>query len=188
VEPSVTDPYLVTPRVRLRQYAAADFANLLELNSDPEVMRYLTRRADALEETQFTVERTRHYQQRFDGRLGLFMAELAADSAFIGWFLLRPDKSDPDNTGVLELGYRLKKAFWRQGYATEVSERLVAKAFGELAAEAVFAQAMTEHMASRRVMEKVGMRFEREVVPDAPTGVPRYVVYRIHRAEWRQRT
>src|SRR5262245_62395886 len=107
-------------------------------------MRFLTPRANALEETQFTVERTLHYQQRFDGQLGLFMAELLGDNAFIGWFLLRPDTLDPDNTRVLELGYRLKKAFWRQGYATEVSERLVAKAFGELAAETVFAQAMTE--------------------------------------------
>jgi RimJ/RimL family protein N-acetyltransferase len=184
----VTDPYLVTARVRLRQYVAADFADLLVLNGDPEVMRYLTPRATALEETQFTVERTLHYQQRFDGQLGLFMAERLADSAFIGWFLLRPDKSDPDNTGVLELGYRLKKAFWRHGYATEVSERLVAKAFSELHAETVFAQAMTEHVASRRVMEKVGMRFEREVLPeDRPTLRP-FVVYRIDRTAWRHHT
>ena len=185
----MTDPYLLTPRVRLRQYAPTDFANLLELYGDPEVMRYVKRVGpDAQAEAHFTAERTLHYQQRYDGQLGLFIAEVLADNAFIGWFLLRPDRSDLDDRSVLELGYRLKKAFWRRGYATEVSERLIAKGFGELGAESIFADAMTENVASRRVMEKVGMRYERETIPDAPTNVTRWVVYRIHRRDSQQKT
>ena len=185
----MTDPYLLTPRLRLRQYVSTDFAHLLELYGDPEVMRYVTRvGADIQAEAQFTAERALHYQQRYDGQLGLFIAELIADSAFVGWFLLRPDKSDLDDRSVLELGYRLKKAFWRKGYATEVSERLIAKAFGELGAENIFADAMTENAASRRVMEKIGMRYEREFIPDAPASPTRWVAYRIHQADWEHRT
>jgi RimJ/RimL family protein N-acetyltransferase len=177
--------YLKTERVLLRQYLTDDFDRLLDLNSDPEVMRYLTNGVPSTrEEVASAVERTLLYQKKFDGKLGVFTAELLRGGEFMGWFHLRPDKADLENTRELELGYRLKRKFWGKGYATEVSLALVDKAFGELRAECVWAKTLAENMASRRVMEKVGLRFEREFIDSAFSAQVPSVRYRLFRAEW----
>jgi RimJ/RimL family protein N-acetyltransferase len=179
--------YLETARVRLRQYEAADFERMLELDSDPEVMRYLTGgRPSTLEEVRAGTERMLLYQRKYDDRLGAFLAELQETGEIIGWFHLRPDRARLDDTQELELGYRLKRQFWGRGYATEVSRALVRKAFEELGAQRVFAQALATNLASRRVMEKVGLHFERELAdpqdpPDSLTAI-----YRLSRDEWRK--
>jgi RimJ/RimL family protein N-acetyltransferase len=79
----------------------------------------------------------------------------SSTGTFIGWFALKPTA-----TG-LELGYRLKRAYWGQGYATEGSRALVDRAFTEMGAERVYAETMAVNVRSRRVMEKVGLRFVR---------------------------
>lgn len=177
--------YLQTKRVLLRQYHREDFEKLLELNSDPEVMRYLTNGVPGVREDVMSgVERTLFYQKKYSGELGVYTAELVERGEFMGWFHLRPAKTDLENTRVLELGYRLRRKFWGKGYATEVSLALVDKAFDGLNAESVFAQTLAQNMASRRVMEKIGMRFEKEFID---TEYPRQgpaVLYRLFRAEW----
>ena len=82
----------------------------------------------------------------------------------MGWFHFRRLKSDPDNFQKIELGYRLAKKFWGKGYATEISKELLRKGFLELGVEEVWAHAMKKNHASTRVMEKVGLRFEREEI------------------------
>ncbi len=64
-----------------------------------------------------------------------------------------------------ELGYRLKRSAWGKGYATEGSQALIDKAFSELGVQRVMALTYSEHVASRRVMEKVGMRLVRRYKP-----------------------
>src|SRR4051812_48901689 len=104
------DPiYLESERLRLRQYRDDDFELMLELDSDPEVMRYLPGPPGSRENLKTGVERTLFYQKKYDGRLGVFTTELIQTGEFVGWFLLRPDRFDLENTKVLELGYRLKK-------------------------------------------------------------------------------
>jgi RimJ/RimL family protein N-acetyltransferase len=158
------DLYLRTARARLRQLHDGDVENLVELNSDPEVMRYLGGGPAPREEAEMGVARTKMYRERYGGRLGVFSAELTETGAFMGWFHLRPDRKNLDDVKNLELGYRLKKEFWDKGYATEVSLALIAKAFDELGADSVFAVTDAENAASRRVMEKCGLAFEREYV------------------------
>ena len=60
--------------------------------------------------------------------------------------------------GDVELGYTLARAAWGRGYATELGRALLAYAFGELGAERVVAQVEPDNAASRRVLEKLGMR------------------------------
>jgi len=172
----VADLYLQTRRVRLRQLADGDVENLVALNSDPEVMRYLGGAPAPREEAEAGVARTKMYRERYGGRLGVFTAELSETGAFMGWFHLRPDRAKLDDVKNLELGYRLRKEFWGKGYATEVSVALIEKAFGELGADSVFAVTDAENAASRRVMEKCGLAFEREYVdPDWNRKTVRYV-------------
>ena len=90
---------------------------------------------------------------------GFWAAHLRDTEEFIGWFHLRPDKIEPQ---AMELGYRLKRKFWGRGLATEGSRALLGNAFGEWRYEMVCARTLAVNLASRRVMEKIGLRFERE--------------------------
>ena len=106
-----------------------------------------------------------HYQQ-WD-RQGFFAAEV--DGEFVGWFHLRPAMhTHVGEDGVLELGYRLHRTAWGRGYAAEGSRALVDLAFGELGTQMVVADTMAVNTASRRVMEKSGLRSHHE--PSARTG------------------
>lgn len=180
------ETYLETTRVRLRQYRDSDFPHIVELHTDPRVMRYLTLGVpETLEGTRAFVARTVRYQERFEKRLGVLTAELLQGGEFIGWFFLRPDEAEGVvNDKELELGYRLLQRFWGQGLATEVSRELLRRAFEDLQADGVYATATTDHVASQRVMQKLGMRFVGTSI-DSSGGQPEEIVtYRIDRATW----
>lgn len=147
---------LETPRLALRQFTEDDVNNLFGLNSDPEVMRYLTGGKPTPREKirdQIIPFHLAVYG-RLD-RLGTWAAESTATGEFLGWFHLRPGL-DHDITDV-ELGYRLRRSTWNKGYATEGSRALISMGFTDLGVERVFAHTMTVNTASRRVMEKCGL-------------------------------
>ena len=91
--------------------------------------------------------------------LGLLGGDREGTGGFIGWFHLRPREGDPDEEP--ELGYRLVASAWGRGYATEGSRALIRKAFEGCGARRVYATTMVVNVASRRVMEKAGLRFVR---------------------------
>jgi RimJ/RimL family protein N-acetyltransferase len=147
---------LETPRLILRQFTNDDVDNLFNLNSDPEVMRYLTGgRPTPREEIRDQIIPVHlAVYERLD-RLGTWAAESAASGEFLGWFHFRPGP-DSDITNV-DLGYRLRRSAWHQGYATEGSRALIRMGFTELMVERVFAHTMTVNAASRHVLEKCGL-------------------------------
>lgn len=101
------------------------------------------------------------YYDRFEG-FGFWAAIEKSSGEFVGWFHFRPLHGDTlDPPEVVELGYRLKQATWGKGYATEGSQALVARGFGEYGLKSIVAFTYGPHVASRRVMEKVGMRLTR---------------------------
>jgi RimJ/RimL family protein N-acetyltransferase len=188
----VTDIHIIgeTPRLVLRQFTEDDVDNLFGLNSDPEVMRYLTGgRPTPREEIrdQITPLHLAVYD-RFDG-LGTWAAESAATGEFLGWFHLRAGPG-ADITNV-DLGYRLRRSAWHQGYATEGSRALISLGFTDLGVERVFGHTMTVNTASRRVMEKCGLTLVRttpyegtEIIEGAEHGE---VEYAIIKSEWETR-
>jgi RimJ/RimL family protein N-acetyltransferase len=181
----VDDLYLETARVRLRQYRPEDLERLVALNSDPEVMRHLTGgRPGTRAEAEEGVARTLLYREKYGGRLGVYTAELRETGAFLGWFHLRPGKDRLDDVLNPELGYRLTRASWGRGLATEVSRALVRKAFTELDAASVWAQTLAANAASRRVMEKAGLRFEAEFPDHGHEAAGPGVRYRLSREAW----
>lgn len=93
--------------------------------------------------------------------LGYWVAVEKATGDWIGWFHFRPAPSDPSE---MELGYRLRKSAWGKGYATEGAGALVRKGFAERSVTRVTATALAANHASLRVMEKVGLRFERSYI------------------------
>jgi RimJ/RimL family protein N-acetyltransferase len=109
-----------------------------------------------------------------------------SSGSFIGWFALDPSTS---GDGALELGYRLRRQAWGRGFATEGASALVAVAFAPLGAERVWAQTMTVNTASRRVLERCGLRYVRTfhlAWPDPIAGTELGdVEYELLRRDWR---
>ena len=162
-----TPPFVLeTDRVRLRPLCEGDVAALVELDSDPEVMRYLHPTAPPSAEA--ALAWIRLLESQFYDRLpGFgFWAALDKDDAFLGWFHYRSSGDDP---AVAELGYRLRRAAWGRGYATEVARALVRKGFEELGIRRVVATALVENEGSIRVMQKAGLRLSRHFIHE-PTG------------------
>jgi RimJ/RimL family protein N-acetyltransferase len=148
---------LQTPRLILRQFTEDDVDNLFDLNSDPEVMRYLTGgRPTPREEIRDQIMPVHlGLYERLD-RLGTWAAESAATGEFLGWFHFRPGHGSDDITDI-ELGYRLRRSAWNKGYATEGSRALIGRGFTDLGVERVFAHTMTLNAGSRHVLEKCGL-------------------------------
>lgn len=155
--------YLQTERMDLRQLGPDDEENLFDLDQDPEVMRFLSGGIpSSREQVRAAVIRIEGLFQRYQGRFGLWAAIERGSGEFMGWFLFRPCKKDPDNVERIELGYRLKQKFWKKGYATEGSQAIIAKGFQELSLKEIFAETAKSNLSSQNVMKKVGLTFAKE--------------------------
>jgi RimJ/RimL family protein N-acetyltransferase len=147
---------LETERLILRRLTEADLDNLVELDSDPEVMRYLSggpaTPRDVIERD--ILPRLLHAYEA-SGGLGAWAAIEKASGDFLGWLSLRPHDGSPP--GEVELGYRLRRAAWGKGYATEGSRALIKKGFTEQGVQRVIATTYQYNLASRRVMERLGL-------------------------------
>jgi RimJ/RimL family protein N-acetyltransferase len=181
---------LQTPRLALRQFTNDDVDSLFDLNSDPEVMRFLTggRPTPREEIRDKVIPFHLAVYERFD-RLGTWAAE-STTGEFLGWFHFRPG-GGTDITNV-DLGYRLRRSVWNEGYATEGSRALIRMGFTDLSVERVFAHTMTVNAASRRVMEKCGLTLVRttpyegaDVIAGAEHGE---VEYALTKPEWEAHT
>ena len=149
--------YLETERLTLRPFAADEADLLIELDSDPAVMRYLSGGEPTAPEfvRDLVLPSLLAAYERWGGRFGLFAAFERDGGAFVGWFCLRPERDGP--LDEVELGYRLRQAAWGKGYATEVSRALLVRAFTELDVRVVWGETMALNLPSQKVMEKVGM-------------------------------
>jgi RimJ/RimL family protein N-acetyltransferase len=183
---------LETPRLVMRQFTADDVDNLFNLDSDPEVMRYLSGGLPTPREKirdQIIPFHLGVYD-RVD-RLGTWAAESAATGEFLGWFHFRPGRGSDDITNI-ELGYRLRRPAWNKGYATEGSRALISMGFTDLGVERVFALTLTVNAASRRVMEKCGLTLVRTFPYEEPYVIEGAehgeVEYALTKPEWAART
>ncbi|MEV8318392.1 GNAT family N-acetyltransferase [Streptomyces sp. NPDC059900] len=185
------DAYLETERLVLRCFTADDADLLIELDSDPAVMRYLSGgrpTAPQVVREQYLPRILAGYE-RWDGELGLFAAFEKDGGAFIGWFHSRPRPEGP--LDEVELGYRLRQAAWGKGYATEGSRALLAKAFTELGVRMVWAETMAVNHGSRNIVEKLKMTLT-DIIP-IPSGMEMIegsehggVRYEITKEQWKQ--
>ena len=171
--------YLETQRLILREFTELDIDNLVDLDSDPRVTLYINGGKPTPRDhvTEKILPRIMKYYRDLD-RQGLWAAIEKTNGAFMGWFHLRPNRANASET---ELGYRLKQKYWGRGIATEGSLALVKKGFEELGLDVIMAIADPDNGASRRVMEKVGLEYEQEMME--PDGFV-VVKYRIDRTDY----
>jgi RimJ/RimL family protein N-acetyltransferase len=181
--------FLETPRLLLRRFTADDVDHLVELDSDPDVMRFITGGVPTSREE--TVNEVLPaflgYYDRYEG-YGFWAVIEKATGNFLGWFHFRPGPEA--GPGEVELGYRLRKSAWGQGYGTEGSRALIDKGFAELGVQRVVAEAMAVNTASRRVMEKSGLRLVRTFHQPWPFPIEGDefgdVEYALDKAAWQQ--
>ncbi|MQA10965.1 MAG: GNAT family N-acetyltransferase [Pseudonocardiaceae bacterium] len=184
------DVFLETERMLLRRFTESDVDNLVTLDGDPRVMRFLNG-GDPISreeiETEVLPEILDHYKD-FE-EFGFWAAIEKGTGEFLGWFEFRPR----DGGGVtnIELGYRLRSSAWGKGYATEGARALIHKGFAEFGVRSVTATTMTVNVASRRVMEKAGLTLVRTFHQPWPAYVDGAehgdVEYRLAREEWQRR-
>ena len=178
---------LRTARLDLRDFTPDDVDVLVELDSDPQVMHYITggRTTPRTEITAEVLPAFLAYTDRADC-YGFWAAAERSSGHFVGWFHLRPEEGRPQDEP--ELGYRLRRAAWGKGYATEGSAALIDAAFSRWGARRVFATTMVVNVASQRVMEKAGLRRVRTFTQDWPYRIPGEelgdVEYAVTRDEW----
>lgn len=162
MKPPATEFVLATERFYLRQFGPGDARLLFELDSDPEVMRFITKGKPtplAKIENEILPRVLGYYQK--SSTQGVWAACLAAGDEFIGWFHLRPDKITPEE---MELGYRLKRSAWGRGLATEGSRALIQAGFRRWGCSKISARTLVGNLASQRVMAKAGLVYEGDFV------------------------
>lgn len=173
---------LETDRLILRPLTAEDADNLFQLDSDPQVMRYIN--GGIPTSYAAIVQNFLPTYTRVDPKFPHLRFWAALDQQnldFVGWFhfihvgqhplALRLKLAAEDD---IALGYRLHRNFWGKGYATEASRFLIQKGFQEWKVQRVVAWALRENLASTGVMKRLGMSLEQEfdfpadVLPNIP--------------------
>lgn len=151
-------PQIETARLRLRPFAAEDLDALASLLADPQVMRYLGQEGGQTMTRVEAEDILGKVMARWRERgFGHFAVLLKATQKLIGLCGLKLLDGTP------ELIYVLARNYWRQGYAAEAARACLRYGFEEIGCERIVAVTRPENVASQRVLEKIGMRYERVV-------------------------
>jgi [ribosomal protein S5]-alanine N-acetyltransferase len=146
-------PVIETQRLRLRRLRPSDEPDLIALDSDPDVMRYVGS-PPGVKSPDETLERVRQRIAADHGLMGFWRVESRAGGTFYGLAALIRMPAGDD----VELAYRLTPTAWGQGIAAEAGAALVEHAFRALGLPRVVAVTYPDNRASQRVLEKIGFR------------------------------
>jgi len=170
---------LTTPRLLLRQWRDEDLDALAPMYADPEVMRYI-RGGGVLsraETADYLVKMRRHWVEH---GFGLFAAEVRETGVLAGWVGLAVPLFLPEVLPAVEIGWRLGREHWGGGLATEGARAVLDFAFHDRGLDRLVSIRHVDNVRSGRVMEKLGMTFDRRTTVPGEAQHP-VVVYSINR-------
>lgn len=144
-----------TERLYLRDILPGDFDAFFQMHQDPEMTRYIGGVLDE-DTTRYKMEKWMAYAEKHPG-LGFWALIQKDNEACIG----RVSINYLETSKLIEVGYRLERTTWQQGYATEILDGLLAYAFHYLKLTKVVAIAHPNNIASQRVLEKNGFQYEK---------------------------
>ena len=146
---------LETERLILRRWRANDRPAFAALNADPEVMRHFPRRL-ARDDSDTLIARLQDHFAEFG--YGFGAVERKSDRALVGMVGLANARFDAPVCPAVEVGWRLARPFWRQGYATEAARAWLDHGFGTLRLPEIVAFVVPANAPSQAVMTRLGMR------------------------------
>ena len=165
-----------TERLVLCRPRASDLDDLVRYNQNERVMATLGG-VRSRDDTREYLDRQLDHWERYG--FGWWIVREARTERFAGRGGLR--HTTIEGRDEVEVGYGFLPEFWGQGLATELASASVQVAFGELRLVDLVAFTLPSNRASRSVMEKVGFRYERELMyADVPHGL-----YRLTASTWR---
>jgi ribosomal-protein-alanine N-acetyltransferase len=178
-------PILATARLLLRPWRQADREPFRALNADPQVMRYFPAPLDAAASDRLA--------DRIEANMamwgfGLWAVEVRCGPAFVGFVGLSVPAFAAHFTPCVEVGWRLARAAWGRGYATEAAEAALRFGFVEERLDEIVSITVPSNRASRAVMERLGMHhmpadFAHPSLPEDHPLRP-HVLYRLRRDAW----
>lgn len=148
-----------TERLLLREILLTDINGMYQLDSDPEVRRYVGKNhVTSMQQSVDAINLIR--QQYVENGIGRWAIIDKKTFDFIGWTGLKLVKAEINNhTNYYDLGYRLIQKYWGSGIATESAIASLEYAFNTLQIPEVFAIAECENIASNKILQKVGLHF-----------------------------
>jgi ribosomal-protein-alanine N-acetyltransferase len=176
---------LQTARLSLREWRAEDMAPFTAMNADPAVMEHFPILLSAAESAA-SMERAQAHIIRHG--FGFWAVEAPGVASFIGFVGIAHVAFDAPFTPAVEIGWRLARAYWGQGYAAEAARAAVADGFGRLGLREIVSFTVPGNWRSRRVMAQLGMThdaaddFDRPRLP-ATSPLRRHVLYRLRRGD-----
>ncbi|HEY5193678.1 MAG TPA: GNAT family N-acetyltransferase [Solirubrobacteraceae bacterium] len=181
-----TENELSTARLRLRRWREADREPFAELNADPYVMEYFPTRLTEVDSNRLIARIETGFDQC---GYGLWALELRATGEFVGFTGLDVPSFEAHFTPAVEIGWRLTRSAWDQGYATEAAQASLAFGFEDARFGEIVSFASTANLRSQAVMERIGMTHDTADDFDHPEledGDPlrRHVLYRISVHDW----
>ncbi len=176
-----------TARLLMRRWRDDDRAPFGALNADPAVMEHMT--------TTLTREQSDAFMDRVDAcwderGFGLWAVEVPEVVPFIGYVGLSPADAEV-GAGTVEVGWRLARDHWGNGYASEAAHEAMRFGFEQVGLDEIVSFTVPQNERSLRVMERIGLRRDPGGDFDHPRVDPvthpelvRHVLYRIGHAEW----
>lgn len=180
---------LRTERLLLRAFRPEDRAPFAELNADPEVRRYFPGTLAKEESDAFATRIEQHFEAH---GFGFFAVEVPGVSPFVGFSGLAIPSFEAPFLPAVEIGWRLARAHWGKGYASEAALGALDFAFDSLGLDEVVSFTVPANRKSRAVMDRIGMRHDPDRDfdhPNLPEGhaLQRHVFYAITASDHRAR-
>lgn len=142
-------------RLGFRLWRSEDLDEFAKLNADEEVMEHFPNPLSRKEVKDFIVKLNAHFKEN---GFTYFAVEILETKEFIGMIGLALQKYESEFTPAIDIGWRLKKAAWGMGYATEGAKRCLEYAFHDLGIDAIIAICTISNLNSEKVMQKIGMQ------------------------------
>jgi RimJ/RimL family protein N-acetyltransferase len=176
---------LETQRLILRLFQMTDIDDMTAINADPKVCEFLPS-LGTREQTAAVIQRIIEHEQQKG--FSLYAVELKATHEMIGWIGLITPSFEAHFTPAVEIGWRLASRCWNQGYATEGAKAILDYAFTTLGLCEIVSFTAEGNLASRRVMEKIGLQHDPKDDFNHPKlpghNLERHVLYRLNRSEY----
>ncbi len=149
-----------TERLLLRELRATDVDGMFELDSNPNVHRYLGNKT--VKTKAETIKILENVKQQYIKRgIGRFAVIEKASGDFVGWsgIKLNTEQSMNGFTNYYDVGYRFIERFWGKGYATESGKAAVDYAFNVMNLPELYATTEIENQASHNALLKIGLEY-----------------------------